>query len=308
MPTTGHARKERFVEEIEEFLHERLQDPLSPLDQFIVYQEAFDMLINHFERYKDRIRVIKDGYDAQLAKLRKEFTLFGRRAREVLASKSNLDVLEHQQRSKYEDKKQHLIELQRLTEEQIAALKEDLVDLTARQDEMELENRGVENSAHQQWLSLQELISKSAKKEKKREKVRLQRQNYLEKKLELEREVEDHHGEIAATLDAILIKKRKINAAQGRIESLKIDIEKMKEGTRQKREQIEVENERITELKEAGIAGAKVIADLVADNTALMLALTELAAVNSEASSIPFDESEDPLRLVQQFIEHNPGK
>jgi chromosome segregation ATPase len=307
-PEPVNFQKTHIVDEIEDFLRERLRDPLSPLDQFMVYQEAFDQLIDHFQRHSDEIRVIKDGYDKQLAKLRREFTAYGRKTRVVLASKSNLDVLEHQQRSKYEDKKQRLIDLQARTKEQIIAIKGDLVEMRARFLQIRTENRILENNAHEQWISLQELMRKTEKKEKKQAKKRVKCATLRERKVELESEVEAHHGRIASTLDTILVKKERIKEGNARIEGIRKEIERVRQVTVQKREQAAETAEIIVGLKEISAEESAKLAALAAENRVLMIALYDLAAVNSRTPALPFDESEDPLKLVHRFIDNNPHR
>jgi chromosome segregation ATPase len=106
-------------------------------------------------------------------------------------------------------------------------------------------------------------------------------------------------------LDAILVKKTKINAINSQIEEVQARKDQVEKAIQRKTEAMNAMKEKVAELKAVSSGAAKRITEMAAENVNLIVALNELAAINGSAAP-RFDESEDPLQLVHQFIANNP--
>jgi DNA repair exonuclease SbcCD ATPase subunit len=301
----SHVTKHQFAHEIEQFIQTGLGTASSPVGRFAVYQEAFRQLIDACKNYQEPMLKIKQGYDDIISKLVTFCHADSPRAMETQRSMTQLDSLVVKQQIKYETKRQYYIDLQAGTEDNIAALHQEIAELQSRIRRTALENRAQGQQAHQQWQTLQELIGKNEKKQSKVDKLEAERRSHVGRRRELEQKVEDAHAQIAETLDSILARKRQINGAEKSIRELNTEISKVEEAISKRKELIEEGQQQMDKLWRASKDEEDEMETVKSQNTDLLVLLNELARTDVRGLLFSGQESDDPIVLVRRFIDNN---
>ena len=292
--------KNKFVEDIERQITDELQQCCNAVEEFAVYQRAFQSIIDHFEAHSAQMAMVKEGYDKIIEKMRAELKKYAKRSMEVFKSQSELNGLVDRQREKYEKKRQTFIHLEELTKEQSEELRKEIKQLEQDLAAQRIDNRNSQSAAHGQWLALQDLRAKQNKKQAKCDRIKKDLDDMVAREAEMDKEIERLRGEIASTLDSILVLKHNKNDISHRIDELKEQIKAAREGLEMKEEKIREARAEIAEKTENTRRMNEESAELIKQSERLLQDVTELA--QSKRKVLHPDEVVDPVKLLAIYL------
>jgi chromosome segregation ATPase len=189
--------KHHFIDEIEQFLEENLNEYQSEVDRLKVYQQAFDLVIKVFAQWQEPMLKVKEGYDNLLVKIRKDWVAFACKSQEVHRSMSNFRSIVHEKQQKYEKKRSDQVQLMELTKQHIIELKKEIEELSAQINKANRKLEITRGVAQESWMFVQELSDEFQKKQTKRDKMIAKRHNLFRAREEGTQKVEGAHDRIA---------------------------------------------------------------------------------------------------------------
>ena len=295
--------KNKFIEDIEQQITDELQQCCNAVEEFAVYQRAFQCVIDHFEAHSSQMAKVKEGYDKIIEKMRAECKQYAKRSMEVFKSQSELNGLVDKQREKYEKKRQNFIQLEKLTIEQSDELRKEIKQLEEDLAVQRVENRNSQSAAHGQWLALQDLRAKQDKKQAKCDRIKKDLEEMVVKENEMGQEIERLHGEIASTLDSILVLKHERNDINHRIDDLQEQIQGVRDELEKKEQKINESQQEMARMSENTKSIGEEINKLNKDTERLIEQVRELVR-SRRGRVIPAEIMDDPVKLLAMYLDH----
>jgi len=118
-----------YINEIEEQLKQDLDGCNTYWDEFFCYRDALSSLIDHFDKYKEPLMRLKNGYDKLIDSLHRDVQHHTRKALEVEKSHTSINYELHNQAKKKEAKEESYQKLLSLIRRDIVAVESDVTSL-----------------------------------------------------------------------------------------------------------------------------------------------------------------------------------
>lgn len=307
----NNSTKTQFLEQIEEEMNQGMMNSSSNWDQFLVYRDAFGKLIDHFEKYRNSMTPIKVGYDDLIDKMKKEVTAHLKFSKEALRSQTNLNLMIDQQKGKYDKKYKAMLDMIELINKQINALTEEIKDLSRQKEVEEKANKIADQSAHEEWVTLQLFLSKKEKKEVKLKRIDEDVQQVREKKKNLEETIVNLHNQIGSTLDTIVQQKRMVRTMNQDLVQMRETNERATANLKNLYIKLDEERNYKITLEESNSKLKVELQSAQKEYNDCMMYLNELA-FGLEGPSVlsPEDKGDitDPVYLLQTFLDRRSTK
>jgi predicted nucleic acid-binding Zn-ribbon protein len=303
----GDATKHAFIEELEAKIALALQQNLSAVETFRVYQGAFSTIIERFENHADTMRTVKEGYESVIDSLFEH----NRRAislqKQVGHAVSNMELQVFDTQEKIESKKRGFLDLIDSCRRLISDLREDITQQEQELREGRVAFQITENLSAQNGIILSALEKKMTKMEGKRadwaqtcEDLR----GLREAKIQYEVEYRD---DLERVLNQICQRSRAVRELKASLATLRPRVDAAKERLASRRQLLEQEQPKTTELRENIQSQYKRIDTTLKENEEIGTILrVELGNIRVEDRLIGM-YYEDLVRLVALYISRMNG-
>jgi chromosome segregation ATPase len=301
--TTKHA----FIEELECRIALQLQQNLSPVETFRLYQSAFSTIIDKFERHAEQMRKVKDGYDSIIDNLFAQNRRAMSLQKKVRASVSNLEFQLFDTQEKIDIKKANFRNVIEMCRRIIGELREDIVQQEQELREGRVEFQIAENRASENAISLAVVEKKLYKIEIKRaDHVQMCDDLQLERNVKVDFEVQGR-DDLEHILDQICDRTRTVRELKVSIADLQPRVEAARQRIAERRQLLEQELPTRPQLQEELSSQYRQIEAMVKENeeTGTILRV-ELGNIKADDRMIAMHR-EDLVRLAALYISRMNG-
>lgn len=298
---------QNFVDDVEGFIQQSLISTKNPNDVFKIYQQAFQLLIEKFDRQSPAMAMVKNGYDQIIEELQKQNQKGQQHRLVVQQSMTSLNNALQVKQEKFNKKKQGYMDLINSVKSTIADLKDEIAQLhvTLRQETKSF--RTENDTANQNQAQLQKLAKKIRKKEEEKiEYLNSIEQNNI-KKEQLEKDAKTAQSVLTSVLNSI-------SNSNGCIEQCHKSINNLDQQIYETDQKIKRRNDKIVEYTEEkeilrnDIQGINDQAQVVRDEMdALKRNLSIIISAAGISSHTLTMVGEDPVKLVALAISHKKG-
>ncbi|KAK8842792.1 hypothetical protein M9Y10_025658 [Tritrichomonas musculus] len=296
-----------FADDIEDFIQQSLITTKNQNDVFKVYQQAFQLLIDKFDRESPAMMVVKKGYDQIIEELQKQSQKGQQHRLVVQQSMTSLNNALQVKQEKFNKKKQGYLDLIESVKSTIADLKEEIAQLhvTIRQETKSF--RAENESANQNQAMITKLGQKIQKKqEEKEEYLKSIEENNL-KKVQLTEDANSAQSVLTSALNSISDSNGCIDHCHKSINSINQQIDETDQKIKQKNDKI-VEYAEEKEILRKEVQSINDQAQLVRnDIDALSRDLSNVLSKSGISGHTLTMVGEDPVKLVALAISHKKG-
>lgn len=303
----SHQVSQNYVDDIEGFIQQSLISTKNQNDVFKVYQQAFQLLIERFDKQSSAMTLVKNGYDQIIEELQKQSQKGQQHRLVVQQSMTSLNNALQVKQEKFNKKKQGYMDLISSVKSTIADLKEEIAQLhvTIRQETKAF--RAENDSCNQNQAQLVKLGKKINEKEnEKKEYLSSIEQNNV-KKDQLAKDAKSAQSVLTSVLNSISDSNGSIDQCHRSINNINLQINETDQKIKQKNDKI-VEYTEEKEILRNEIQAINDQAQLVMND---MDALKRNISISLSAAGISPHTltmvGEDPVKLVALAISHKKG-
>lgn len=297
----------QFIEELEEMIAAQLQECPSDLDQFRVYQGAFDTWIQKYEKHAKILYRVKNGYDEIIEKLRAEVIAHRKAHRIVEQSMSSLHNELQIKSDKTDAKRRKFNEVDKDASEVIVVLREDIEELAKQVQEERIERTYLDASIAQDQFNMEIFngrLEKTIKKFERRQEALKTNSDVI---VALNGKLDECKVALGDVLDSILAKKNGIKQAEARIRELEWLIQRDRRETTAKISETDVCRK---EVAKAAVAKEQIDHEMeqsIEDASSLCMMLRIGCDNMKVAEKFVRQASEDPVLLLALYLSRRNG-
>lgn len=304
---TNTRSAEFKIEEIDDFIQRETYQIKGEFQRFKIYQQAFDLLIQKYDRHNEEMKLVKNGYDSIIKELMDSNSLHNRSRLAVQQSLTSLNNSLQVKQAKFDKKKQGFQNLIESVETLNSSLTQELIELKDQLIKETMQLKILQSAANESQHSLDTLNSKLKKKKDLKSTYLTAIKNNTIKREQLEEEAKTSEMQLSAVLDSICNSNREIAATRIRINDLDEEISRMNHKIQQKEDLLMSYSEEKQSLSEEIIEinkSAQEIRDCNASFTFKLIRLLKNSGIKSRTLSMI---GEDPIKLVALAISKKKG-
>lgn len=298
---------QNFVDDVEDFIQQSLVKTKNQNDVFKVYQQAFQLLIDKFEKHRSAMIIIKEGYDQIIDELQKQSQKGQQHRLVVQQSMTSLNNALQVKQEKFNKKKKGYMDLISSVKSTIADLKEEIVQLhvTIRQETKSY--RAENENCNKNQAQLQKLARKIRTKETEKKEYLTSIDHNNVKKDQLEQDAKSAQSVLTTVLNSISNSNGCIDQCHKSIYNIIQEIDETDHKIKQKNDKI-VEYAEEKEVLKKDIQAINDQAQLVRDDMDALkrnlLIVLSAAGISTHTLTMV---GEDPVKLVALAISHKKG-
>ena len=298
---------QKFVEEIETYIHESVSNTKNKNDEFKVYQEAFQYLIETFGTQSRAMSLVKEGYDQVINDLMKKDAKGNQHRLVVQKSMTSLNNALSVKQEAFEKKKKKFNDLMTLLHSTIADLKEEIAQLhdTIRTESKKYKKQHA--AANRTQTELYKLQVKIDESKKLKMQYTEENKDNRAKRVELEELAVTTQAQLTNVLNSISNSNLLIARSQTSIIDIGKQIEEVEQKIKQRNDTIGQKKEEKeilrNEIKSVNEQAQKIRVEMDDLSRVLKLSLSSAGISNHVLAMI----GDDPIKLVACAISFKNG-